>query len=113
MGFDASLINIYIFYKELSSIILFSLSRFWRLGLVNPFLSRDFIKFSLLTDLYQLTMSYGYWNGAPHVTCDNDCNKGYPTDKVHYQGGNWKYILKWSHPEDVVNNSVEFLTGAL
>jgi hypothetical protein len=58
-------------------------------------------------------MSYGYWDGAPHVTCDNDCNKGYPTDKIHYQGNNWKYILKWKSPEDVVNNSVEFLTGAL
>ena len=59
------------------------------------------------------TCSYGYWDGAPHVTCDNDCNKGYPTDKIHYQGNNWKYILKWKSPEDVVNNSVEFLTGAL
>jgi hypothetical protein len=29
-------------------------------------------------------MSYGYWSGSAHVTCDNDCNKGYPTASVHY-----------------------------
>jgi len=58
-------------------------------------------------------MSYGYWNNAMHVTCDNDCNKGYPTDKVHYTGNNWQYILKWANPQDVVNNSVDFTISPL
>ena len=58
-------------------------------------------------------MSYGYWNGAPHVTCNNDCNKGYPTAAVHYTGNNWQYILKWANPQDVVNNSVEFTIAPL
>ena len=30
-------------------------------------------------------MTYGYWSNSAHVTCDNDCNKGYPTESVHIQ----------------------------
>jgi len=58
-------------------------------------------------------MSYGYWNGAAHVTCDNNCNKGNPTSQTHYPSQNWKYDLKWAQPTNVVNNSVEFTVSNL
>ena len=40
-------------------------------------------------------MTYGYWSNSAHVTCDNDCNKGYPTESVHYTGklGNIQQLL--------------------
>lgn len=56
-------------------------------------------------------MSYGYWSGSAHVTCDNDCNKGYPTETVHYTGNNWKYTAKFVKSQSEPYNSVEITTG--
>jgi len=58
-------------------------------------------------------MSYGYWDNAAHVTCDNNCNEGYPTSKVHYEGNNWIYNAEFKEAESVVNNFVEFTTSIL
>ena len=58
-------------------------------------------------------MSYGYWSGSAHVTCDNDCNKGYPTASVHYTGNNWKYTATFAKPQSEPYNSVVITTGNL
>jgi len=58
-------------------------------------------------------MTYGYWNGSAHVTCDNNCNKGYPTSTVHYTGNNWKYEAKFRDAESSINNLVEFTTSKM
>lgn len=58
-------------------------------------------------------MSYGYWDNAAHVTCDNTCNEGYPTAKVQYEGNNWIYDAAFKEDESVVNNFVEFTTSKL
>jgi hypothetical protein len=58
-------------------------------------------------------MSYGYWSGSAHVTCDNDCNKGYPTASVHYTGNNWKYTATFAKPQSEPYNSVVITTGDL
>ena len=58
-------------------------------------------------------MTYGYWDGTAHVTCDNECNHGSPTTLYHYTGGNWIYIAKFTNdPKTSVNNTVEFTTEA-
>lgn len=56
-------------------------------------------------------MSYGYWSGSAHVTCDNDCNKGNPTSSIHYTGNNWKYTAKFAKSQSEPYNSVEITTG--
>ena len=58
-------------------------------------------------------MTYGYWNNSAHVTCNNDCNNGYPTDTVNYEGNNWKYVMQWDKTETEVFNSVTFTTDQL
>ena len=56
-------------------------------------------------------MTYGYWEGSAHVTCDNDCNHGSPTSLYHYTGGNWIYTAKFTNdPKTSINNTVEFTT---
>ena len=47
-------------------------------------------------------MTYGYWSNSAHVTCDNDCNKGYPTESVHYTGNNWKYTATFAKPQSEI-----------
>ena len=56
-------------------------------------------------------MTYGYWSNSAHVTCDNDCNKGYPTESVHYTGNNWKYTATFDKPQSEPYNSVVITTG--
>jgi len=56
-------------------------------------------------------MSYGYWSNSAHVTCDNNCNRGYPTESVHYTGNNWKYTATFAKPESEPYNSVVITTG--
>tara|TARA_Y100000389_G_scaffold710_1_gene754 strand:+ start:22883 stop:23374 length:492 start_codon:yes stop_codon:yes gene_type:complete len=58
-------------------------------------------------------MTYGYWSNSAHVTCDNDCNKGYPTESVHYTGNNWKYTATFAKPQSEIYNSVVITTGDL
>tara|TARA_R110002074_G_scaffold205035_1_gene373375 strand:- start:185 stop:676 length:492 start_codon:yes stop_codon:yes gene_type:complete len=58
-------------------------------------------------------MTYGYWSNSAHVTCDNDCNKGYPTESVHYTGNNWKYTATFAKPQSEIYNSVVITTGNL
>jgi hypothetical protein len=56
-------------------------------------------------------MTYGYWSNSAHVTCDNDCNKGYPTESVHYTGNNWKYTADFAKAQSEPFNSVVITTG--
>ena len=56
-------------------------------------------------------MTYGYWDNSAHVTCDNDCNKGYPTESVHYTGNNWKYTATFAKAQSEPFNSVVITTG--
>ena len=58
-------------------------------------------------------MTYGYWSNSAHVTCDNDCNKGYPTESVHYTGNNWKYTATFAKPQSEIYNSVVITTDDL
>jgi hypothetical protein len=58
-------------------------------------------------------MTYGYWGGSAHVTCNNDCNHGSPTTLYHYTGGNWIYTAKFTNDSKTsINNTVEFTTEA-
>ena len=54
-------------------------------------------------------MTYGYWNNAAHVTCDDECNKSNPTEKTHYEGCNWVFDAKFSDGKGV-NSTVTFTT---
>ena len=54
-------------------------------------------------------MTYGYWNGAAHVTCDDECNKSNPTEKIHYQGCNWIFDAKFAGGKGT-NSTVTFTT---
>ena len=56
-------------------------------------------------------ITYGYWDNSAHVTCDNDCNKGYPTESVHYTGNNWKYTADFAKAQSEPFNSVVITTG--
>ena len=56
-------------------------------------------------------MSYGYWNGAAHVTCDDVCNNSNPTEKIHY-GGNWVFDAEFKDGKGV-NSTVTFTTKPL
>ena len=58
-------------------------------------------------------MSYGYWSNSAHVTCDNDCNKGYPTASIHDEGNNWKYTADFAKAQSEPFNSVVITTGDL
>ena len=54
-------------------------------------------------------MTYGYWNGAAHVTCDDECNNSNPTDKTHFEGCNWVFDAKFDG-EKGPNSTVTFTT---
>ena len=54
-------------------------------------------------------MTYGYWNGAAHVTCDDVCNNSNPTEKTHYEGCNWIFDAEFSGGKGV-NSTVTFTT---
>jgi hypothetical protein len=54
-------------------------------------------------------MSYGYWNGAPHVTSDDVGHKSSPTEEFHYEGCNWIFDAEFSDGKGV-NSTVTFTT---
>ena len=59
--------------------------------------------------LFQMT--YGYSNGSAHITCDNDCNVGWPTEDIHYEGNNWVYKATFRNGKST-NSEVTFTTKA-
>ena len=54
-------------------------------------------------------MTYGYWNGAAHVVCDDECNNSNPTEKTHYEGCNWVFDTKFEGGKGT-NATVTFTT---
>jgi hypothetical protein len=54
-------------------------------------------------------MSYGYWNGAAHVTSDDVGHKSSPTEEFHYEGCNWIFDAEFSDGKGV-NSTVTFTT---
>jgi|TARA_R100000664_G_C2724879_1_gene117129 hypothetical protein len=56
------------------------------------------------------SMQYGWDGHIARIYCDNVCNKGYPTEKVHYEGTNWKYDTKWLKPSGVQTNATNTVT---
>jgi len=54
-------------------------------------------------------MTYGYWNGAAHVTCDDICNNSNPTEKTHYTGCNWVFDAAFASGKGI-NSVVTFTT---
>ena len=42
--------------------------------------------------------TYGYWNGAAHITCDWNCNVSNPTPQHHFQGQDWQFCLDVQNP---------------
>ena len=54
-------------------------------------------------------MTYGYWNGAAHVTCDDICNNSNPTEKTHYTGCNWVFDAAFTSGKGI-NSTVTFTT---
>ena len=57
-------------------------------------------------------MSYGDWDGAAHVTCDDVCNKGTPTEKYIYdQDTDWVYVATFPNGK-TTNSEVTFTTEA-
>jgi hypothetical protein len=54
-------------------------------------------------------MTYGYWNGAAHVVCDDECNNSNPTEKTHYEGCNWVFDAKFEGGKGT-NATVTFTT---
>ena len=37
--------------------------------------------------------TYGYWNGAAHITADWNVNASNPTPEHHYQGQHWQFKI--------------------
>jgi hypothetical protein len=54
-------------------------------------------------------MTYGYWNGAAHVTCNDICNNSNPTEKTHYTGCNWVFDAAFTGDKGI-NSVVTFTT---
>jgi len=58
-------------------------------------------------------MTYGYWNGASHITCDWDCNVSNPTEKHHFPGQDWVFDMAWENEGDPMNGHVTFTVKPL
>ena len=54
-------------------------------------------------------MSYGYWDGAAHVTSDDVGHKSSPTEEFHYEGCNWVFDAEFADGKGV-NSTVTFTT---
>jgi len=52
--------------------------------------------------------TYGFWNGAAHVTADWAKNASNPTPGNHYPGQNWQFKIDVENAGDPMNEKVTF-----
>tara|TARA_B100000927_G_C16377567_1_gene434074 strand:- start:200 stop:709 length:510 start_codon:yes stop_codon:yes gene_type:complete len=52
--------------------------------------------------------TYGYWNGAAHITCDFDCNKSNPTPETHFPGQHWQFKMDFENKGNPMTEKVTF-----
>jgi|TARA_Y100000114_G_scaffold53613_1_gene48906 hypothetical protein len=52
--------------------------------------------------------TYGYWNGAAHITADWNVNASNPTPEHHYQGQHWQFKIDVENAGNPMTEKVTF-----
>ena len=52
--------------------------------------------------------TYGYWNGAAHITADWNVNASNPTSEHHYQGQHWQFKIDVENAGNPMTEKVTF-----
>ena len=50
--------------------------------------------------------TYGYWNGAAHITADWSKNASNPTPEHHYDGQHWQFKIDVENPGNPMSEKV-------